>query len=106
MLRPSNLHLTATCRLPPPGLSPLLPGDNDIDQLTRTIATLGSIEPRWPGVRGLPDWGKIAFPPDCAGVPLASLLPGASPAAVAFLDKFLRWGEREKESLVGQGSQE
>lgn len=40
-------------------LSPLVPGDSDIDQLGRLIATLGSIEPVWPGVKV----GPAALPP-------------------------------------------
>ncbi|PNW74485.1 hypothetical protein CHLRE_12g494500v5 [Chlamydomonas reinhardtii] len=72
------------------GLSPLVPGDNDIDQLGRVIATFGSMEPVWLGVRALPDWGKIAFP-HCEPLPLGDLLPGAPAAALEFLAAFLRY---------------
>lgn len=54
------------------GLSPLIPGDNDINQLGATIALLGSIEPVWPGVAGLPDYGKVG---DMAGVPASVAIP-------------------------------
>ncbi len=36
------------------GLSPLIPGENDIDQLGRTIGLLGSFERHWPEVSLLP----------------------------------------------------
>ncbi|PNH05776.1 Cyclin-dependent kinase I-1 [Tetrabaena socialis] len=77
------------------GLAPLVPGDNDIDQLGRVIATFGSMEPAWPGVQALPDWGKITFP-DCEAVPLRELLPGASAPALAFLDRFLRYDPAQR----------
>ncbi|GIL84597.1 hypothetical protein Vretifemale_13254 [Volvox reticuliferus] len=77
------------------GLAPLIPGDNDIDQLGRVISTLGSMEPVWPGVRELPDWGKIAFPP-AEPVPLGQLLPGASVPALEFLARFLRYDPAQR----------
>ncbi|EFJ42005.1 cyclin dependent kinase [Volvox carteri f. nagariensis] len=77
------------------GLAPLIPGDNDIDQLGRVIATFGSMEPVWPGVRELPDWGKIAFPP-AEPVPLTYLLPGASAPALDFLARFLRYDPAQR----------
>ncbi|GFR46399.1 hypothetical protein Agub_g7981 [Astrephomene gubernaculifera] len=77
------------------GLSPLVPGDNDIDQLGRVIATFGSMEAVWPVVCELPDWGKIAFPAAQA-VPLGRLLPGASGAALDFLAQFLRYDPSQR----------
>ncbi|KXZ49794.1 CDKI1 protein [Gonium pectorale] len=77
------------------GLAPLVPGDNDIDQLGRVIATFGAMEPAWPGVQQLPDWGKIAFPPAQA-VPLPVLLPGAARAATDFLGLFLRYDPAQR----------
>ena len=71
------------------GLTPLVPGDNDIDQLGRVISTFGSMEPVWPGVRALPDWGKIAFPP-AEPKPLRTLIPGARQSALDFAELFLK----------------
>ena len=40
-------------------MCPLIAGENDLDQLSRTIHTMGSIEKHWPGVKEMPDWGKV-----------------------------------------------
>ncbi|GIM10998.1 hypothetical protein Vretimale_14589 [Volvox reticuliferus] len=53
------------------------------------------MEPVWPGVRELPDWGKIAFPP-AEPVPLGQLLPGASVPALEFLARFLRYDPAQR----------
>ncbi|KAG2491790.1 hypothetical protein HYH03_009950 [Edaphochlamys debaryana] len=77
------------------GLAPLVPGDNDIDQLGRVTATFGSMESGWEGVRSLPDWGKISFPA-CDPVPLDRLLPGAPEPALRFLGEFLRYDPAQR----------
>ena len=42
-------------------LSPLFPGESDIDQLFRVIGLLGSPHAVvWPGVEALPDFHKIS----------------------------------------------
>lgn len=70
---------------------PLFPGAGDIDQLCRTMAALGSIdEAAWPGVRELPDWGKLAFPHREAA-PWEEVAPGAPPAALRLLRSLLRY---------------
>jgi len=44
-------------------LSPLFPGNNDIDQMFRVFQVMGSPnEDVWPGVQQLPDYCKISFP--------------------------------------------
>jgi hypothetical protein len=72
------------------GLSPLVPGENDIDQLGKMTQILGSIENNWPGVQEMPDWGKVSFP-NCPGRPLSDLLPGASEAALELLAGMIKW---------------
>lgn len=79
------------------GLLPLVPGDNDIDQLSRTISLLGAIEPVWPGVKELPDWGKITFRGGSAGAqPLAQLLPDAPSGALALLSSLLHYDPAQR----------
>lgn len=69
--------------------APLFPGDNDIDQLFRVVATLGTpTEAVWPGVSDLPDFSKISFPHQLP-LPLAEVCPDASASAVALLGRLL-----------------
>lgn len=71
--------------------APLFPGTSDIDQLCRQQALLGSIdEGAWPGVRSLPDWGKLVFP-SRPPAPLGGALPGADPAALELLAGLLQY---------------
>ena len=43
---------------------PFFPGNSDIDQICKIRDKLGSLsEDVWPGVKDLPDWGKLIFPP-------------------------------------------
>ena len=71
------------------GLCPLVAGETDIDQLGRVIAVFGSMERSWPGVKELPDYGKVSFDP-CEGFPLEELLPEASAAAMKLLNRLLQ----------------
>ena len=71
------------------GLTPLIPGESDIDQLGRVVKMFGSLESGWPGVCLLPDYGKIQFPKS-EGIPLADVLPDASEGAQALLEKLLQ----------------
>lgn len=73
----------------PAELAPLLPGENDIDQLGRVIHAFGSMEDAWPDVSQLPDWGKVSFP-SVQPQPLSTLLPGQSVVALDLLAKMTR----------------
>jgi len=72
-------------------LTPLFPGNNDIDQMFRVFQIMGSPTPEtWPGVDALPDFSKVSFP---NLVPLSlrtTLLPHASDAQIEFLLLLLR----------------
>lgn len=70
-------------------LSPLFPGDNDIDQLARVLSTLGTPnEENWPGLTVLPDYNKITFP-ECDPIPWRKLLPNVSSLALDLVQKVL-----------------
>ncbi|RLN96579.1 hypothetical protein BBJ28_00000156 [Nothophytophthora sp. Chile5] len=69
-------------------LTPLFPGQNDLDQLFRVIQVLGDIEKQWPGVRELPDYNKVRFPA-YDPMPLSKLFPDAEKSAVDLLSKLL-----------------
>ena len=73
-------------------LSPLLPGDSDIDQLFTVVRFLGSPSPEvWPGVEALPDYCKIELPQDVPPRPLRSMVPLASEAALSLAEQMLRY---------------
>jgi cell cycle related kinase len=73
-------------------LSPLLPGDSDIDQLFTVVRFLGSPTPLiWPGVESLPDYCKIELPADIAPTPLRQMLPLASDEALSLVEQMLRY---------------
>ncbi|RLN78983.1 hypothetical protein BBJ28_00007356 [Nothophytophthora sp. Chile5] len=69
-------------------LTPLFPGQNDLDQLFRVIQVLGDIERQWPGVRELPDYNKVHFPA-YDPMPLSKLFPDAEKSAVDLLSNLL-----------------
>mmetsp|Transcript_20387 Transcript_20387/g.52211 ORF Transcript_20387/g.52211 Transcript_20387/m.52211 type:complete len:334 (+) Transcript_20387:207-1208(+) len=68
---------------------PLFPGENDIDQLYRIIAVLGTPnEDNWEGIKELPDFGKINFnerPP----ASLEDFIPSAPERALSLLRRML-----------------
>lgn len=71
--------------------TPLFPGDNDIDQLSRIIRTLGSISTdEWPEATELPDFGKISFC-DTEATPLEQVVPGASQPAALLVARMLAY---------------
>ncbi|XP_077028681.1 cyclin-dependent kinase 20-like isoform X3 [Agelaius phoeniceus] len=75
-------------------LSPLFPGENDIEQLCCVLRALGTPSPRdWPELSELPDFPKLRFRPRAAP-PLALLVPGAEPAALDLLQQLLRYRAR------------
>uniref|UniRef100_A0A8V5GQR6 Cyclin-dependent kinase 20 n=1 Tax=Melopsittacus undulatus TaxID=13146 RepID=A0A8V5GQR6_MELUD len=71
-------------------LSPLFPGDTDLEQLCRVLSALGTPSPSaWPELRALPDYRKVRFA-RCAPAPLERLVPGAGPEARDLLRRLLR----------------
>lgn len=69
-------------------LSPLLPGDSEIDQLFRIFRLLGTPnESLWPGVTSLPDF-KPDFP-NWPAVPLAQVIPQLDPIGLDLLQQLL-----------------
>lgn len=75
---------------------PLFGGRGDIDQIRRFAAALGSIdEQTWPGVRDLPDWGKLILPVVPAPA-FAGVVPGASPAALELLQGMLKYNPEHR----------
>ncbi|KAF6254757.1 kinase-like domain-containing protein [Scenedesmus sp. NREL 46B-D3] len=78
------------------GLSPLIPGQSDIDQLARMQQTLGSITlQQWPEAGQLPDWHKISFGPN-PGHPLAQLLPDAPAPALDLLAEMILYDPSQR----------
>lgn len=66
-------------------LTPLFPGNNDIDQMVRVFMMTGTPnEDIYPGCSLLPDYSKISFN-DMKPKPLSVFLPKASEAELAFL---------------------
>jgi len=71
-------------------LSPLFPGNNDIDQLYRVFQVMGTPNPAtWPEVVNLPDYSKVSFP-DMEPVDLTLLVPHASRPSLDFLSSLLQ----------------
>ena len=78
-------------------LSPLLPGDSDIDQIFQVVRLLGTpTEEAWPGLTALPDYAKIELPAGVPPTPLALRLPLASDDAVALVQALLRYDPRAR----------
>ena len=70
-------------------LTPLFPGNNDIDQIYRVFQIMGSPSSQsWPGVDDLPDYKKISFP-NLPSIDLQLLIPHASTADITFLRTLL-----------------
>ncbi|XP_069634116.1 cyclin-dependent kinase 20 isoform X2 [Haliaeetus albicilla] len=77
-------------------LSPLFPGENDIEQLCCVLRALGTPSPRaWPELSELPDYPKIRFRRQDPA-PLEQLVPEAEPAARDLLRRFLRYPSRQR----------
>jgi cell cycle related kinase len=71
---------------------PFFPGNSDIDQICKIRDKLGSMsEEIWPGVKDLPDWGKLIFPPLEAKKFEEMVLPGTAPDAIEVLSSCLRY---------------
>ncbi|KAF6002765.1 hypothetical protein CCYA_CCYA08G2392 [Cyanidiococcus yangmingshanensis] len=73
---------------------PFLPGQNDLDQLGKIFATLGTPDPQqWPGVDALPAY--MAFTPT-QQPPLSELFRAAPPAALDLLARMLALNPNER----------
>ncbi len=71
---------------------PFFPGNSDIDQICKIRDCLGSLsEDIWPGVKSLPDWGKLIFPPLEAKKWEEILPDGTHSDAIELLDGLLRY---------------
>ncbi|XP_013188447.1 serine/threonine-protein kinase ICK isoform X1 [Amyelois transitella] len=78
-----------TCR-------PLFPGNSEIDQLHKVCAVLGTPDrEEWPEGYALAEALRFRFPVT-AGVPLARVVPSASPPALALLTALLRYPPRDR----------
>ncbi|XP_074990894.1 cyclin-dependent kinase 20 isoform X1 [Calonectris borealis] len=77
-------------------LSPLFPGESDIEQLCCVLRALGTPSPAaWPELAELPDYPKIRFRRQ-APAPLEQLVPEAGPLARDLLRRFLRYPSRQR----------
>lgn len=66
---------------------PFLPGDSDLDQITRIFQTLGTPnEDMWPGMKTLPDYMQFKVFP---GMPLAHIFTAATDELLALLESLL-----------------
>lgn len=75
---------------------PLFPGNSEIDQLHRICAVLGAPErAAWPEGFALAEALRFRFPL-CAGLPLAQVVAGASPPALALLAALLHYPPQER----------
>ena len=78
-------------------LSPLLPGDSDIDQLFCVVQFLGSPSTdNWPTVQTMPDYSKIELPSGVPPVSLCTLVPTASDQAISLLESMLVYDESRR----------
>lgn len=75
---------------------PLFPGNSEIDQLHRICAVLGTPDrDAWPEGYSLADALRFRFP-SAGAVPLARVVPTASPPALALLTALLRYPPRDR----------
>ena len=76
--------------------SPLFPGNSESDELFKICQVIGSPDARsWPDGLRLAAAMNFKFP-QCAPVPLASVLPTASPAAVQLVHELLKWDPKAR----------
>ena len=76
-------------------LSPIFPGESDIDQLFRVVQILGSPTPAsWPRFMSLPDYGKVQMPHGILPTPLRCVLPLASDCALHLINSMLKYDDR------------
>lgn len=66
---------------------PFLPGDSDLDQITRIFQTLGTpTEEQWPGMKTLPDYMQFKFFP---AIPMQHIFTAASDDLIALMEKLM-----------------
>lgn len=71
-------------------------GENDIEQLAIVLRNLGTpSEESWPGLKDLPDYNKISFPPSAA-VPLETLIPDADQLLLRLIRSFLLYDSKKR----------
>lgn len=76
---------------------PLFPGETDVDQLSKIVYVMGSIdEQQWPGVSQLPDY--VTFPPRAAFA-LQNVFPAADAAALDLIKRLLTLDPRQRIAL-------
>ena len=80
-------------------LSPLFPGNNDIDQLYRVFQIMGSPNLQsWPDVKELPDYEKVSFP-DMSPLDPRLLLPHAHEDDLSYIwSHFLHLNPKRRSS--------
>lgn len=71
-------------------LTPLFPGNNDIDQMSKVFQIMGSPTiDIWPNVDKLPDYGKVSFANMCP-IPLEMVLPHADAGEISLISSMLQ----------------
>ena len=81
-------------------MSPVFPGEKDIDQLCCVLRVLGTpTEDIWPGMKSLPDYQKIIFPEN-EPIPFEEIFPDASPEALDLVEKFLVYDSKKRISAA------
>uniref|UniRef100_A0A7S4F7Q6 cyclin-dependent kinase n=1 Tax=Chrysotila carterae TaxID=13221 RepID=A0A7S4F7Q6_CHRCT len=79
-------------------ISPLLPGDSDLDQIFQVLLLLGSpSEANWPGVTLMPDFHKLELP-RCQPKPMRRVLPYAPSSAVDLVSKMICYDPKARVS--------
>ncbi|EDQ92684.1 uncharacterized protein MONBRDRAFT_14035 [Monosiga brevicollis MX1] len=78
--------------------APLFPGENDIDQLSCVLHTLGTPTPEnWPEASTFPDYGKITFD-ETPGVPPEDLVRNTSPEGRTLFASFVPYSAKRRQS--------
>ena len=81
-------------------MSPVFPGEKDIDQLCCVLRVLGTpTEEIWPGMKSLPDYQKIIFPEN-EPIPFEEIFPDASAEALDLVKKFLVYDSKKRISAT------
>lgn len=77
---------------------PFFPGENEIDQLAKIFAVLGTVhEKNWPNVTTLPLYHEYEYR---APTPLQEIFPSASSEAIDLLSKMLEYNPNKRISAI------